>query len=94
MKERQWTGRVWAAGQETPEDLILSRILRLEGLEDGKNRGGNVDSWNRYIYIHGTNKIDELGRAASAGCVRMDPQEVIDLYNRVSKGCCVLITEE
>ena len=94
LKERQWTGQVWHAGQRTDEDLILSRILRLEGLEDGKNRGGRVDSWNRYIYIHGTNDIDKLGEPASAGCVRLDPQDVIDLYGRVSEGCCVLMTEE
>lgn len=94
LKDRQWTGQVWAAGQGTQEDLILSRILRLEGLQDGKNRGGNVDSWNRYIYIHGTNQIDTLGRAASGGCIRLDPQDVIDLYGRVDEGCCVLITKE
>ena len=94
LKERQWTGQVWQAGQSTDEDLILSRILRLEGLEDGKNRGGSVDSWNRYIYIHGTNDVDRLGQPASAGCVRLDPQDVIDLYGRVDEGCCVLVTEE
>ena len=94
LKEQQWTGQVWAVGQASQEDLILSRILRLDGLEDGKNRGGDVDTWNRYIYIHGTNKIDQLGRAASAGCVRLDPRDVMDLYDRVGEGCCVLITEE
>lgn len=94
LKDRQWTGQIWAAGQGVQEDLILSRILRLEGLQDGKNRGGKVDSWDRYIYIHGTNQTDALGRPASGGCIRLDPQDVIDLYNRVSEGCCVLITKE
>ena len=94
LKERQWTGQGWATGQRMEEDLILSRILWLEGLEAGKNRGGNVDSWNRYIYIHGTNQIEELGRAASAGCIRLSPQDVMELYERVSEGCCVLITKE
>jgi hypothetical protein len=94
LKDRQWTGRLWTAGQTEQEDLILSRILRLEGLEDGKNRGGSVDSWNRYIYIHGTNRIDELGRPASGGCIRLDPHTVIDLYDRVNENWYVLITKE
>ena len=72
--------------------MILSPILWLEGLEEGKNRGGDVDTQNRYIYIHGTNQIDVLGQAASAGCIRLDPGNVIDLYERVDVGCCVLIT--
>jgi lipoprotein-anchoring transpeptidase ErfK/SrfK len=92
LKDRQWTGEIWREGQQTDADLMLSRILWLEGLEDGKNRGGDVDSWSRYIYIHGTNQIDDLGKPRSGGCVRLDPQEVIDLYERVEVGCCVLIT--
>jgi L,D-transpeptidase YbiS len=92
LKDREWTGQMWSQSQNTDKDLILSRILWLEGLEDGVNRGGDFDTWNRYIYIHGTNQIEDLGRPASVGCVRLDPQEVIDLYERVDKGCCVLIT--
>jgi hypothetical protein len=92
LKDRQWTGQVWKKGERADADLILSRILRLEGLEEGNNRGGDVDTWNRYIYIHGTNQIEDLGRPASAGCVRLDPRDVIDLYERVDEGCCVLIT--
>jgi hypothetical protein len=92
LKDREWTGQVWHADQDTNEDFILSRILWLEGLEEGINLGGNVDSYSRYIYIHGTNRVDELGRPASAGCIRLDPQEVIDLYERVDQGCPVLIT--
>jgi hypothetical protein len=94
LKSREWDGQVWSEGQTMDKDLILSRILRLEGLEDGKNRGRGIDSWERYIYIHGTNQIGKLGRPASAGCVRLDPEEVIDLYDRVNEGCCVLITKE
>jgi UDP-N-acetylmuramate--alanine ligase len=78
----------------TDGDLILSRILWLEGLEAGKNRGGDVDTRSRYIYIHGTNRIDELGRPASGGCIRMAPTDVIELYNAVAEGCCILITKE
>jgi hypothetical protein len=94
LKDRQWTGEIWKEGEDLLDDLILSRILWLEGAEGGCNRGGNVDSWSRYIYIHGTNQIDDLGRPASAGCVRLDPQDVIDLYERVEVGTSVLITED
>lgn len=93
LKDRQWTGEIWTEGRTSYKDLILSRILWLEGLEDGKNRGGNVDTQNRYIYIHGTNHTDALGRPVSAGCIRLDPQDVIDLYKRVDVGTCVLITK-
>lgn len=94
LKERQWTGEVWTPERGTGEDLILSRILWLEGLEDGKNRGGDVDTRERYIYIHGTNRVDELGRPASGGCVRMEPAEVIELYEAVEEGTLVLITKD
>lgn len=92
LKDREWTGQIWKKGQDTQDDLILSRILWLEGAEEDCNRGGDVDTWSRYIYIHGTNQFDDLGRPASAGCVRLDPQEVIDLYEQVDVGMCVLIT--
>ena len=38
-------------------DAITSRILRLEGLQKGINKGKNVDTLKRCIYIHGTNTI-------------------------------------
>lgn len=94
FKNRQWTGRIWRPGEQTDEDLILSRILWLEGLEDGKNRGGDVDTYSRYIYIHGTNRMDELGRPASGGCIRMNPPDMIGLYEAVEEGCLVLIVED
>jgi UDP-N-acetylmuramate--alanine ligase len=93
LKDREWTGDVWK-GQNSEKDLILSRVLWLEGLEEGVNRGGNVDTQSRYIYIHGTNAVDDLGKPTSAGCVRLDPGEVIDLYERVEVGTYVLITKD
>ncbi|MHC4962077.1 MAG: L,D-transpeptidase family protein [Planctomycetota bacterium] len=92
LKDREWTREVWTEGQHLGQDLILSRILWLEGLEEGVNRGGDVDTWNRYIYIHGTNQVEALGRPASAGCIRLNSREVIDLYERVDVGTPVLIT--
>ncbi|MFC1766491.1 L,D-transpeptidase, partial [Planctomycetota bacterium] len=79
-------------GQESQDDLVLTRILWLRGLEPGKNLGGEVDTWSRYIYLHGTNHVQSLGRPTSHGCVRLDPEEVINLFDRVEKNTRVLIT--
>ena len=92
LKARKWTKKIWQPDQETKDDLILTRILWLRGLEPGKNLGGKVDTWSRYIYIHGTNHVKGLGRPTSHGCVRLDPQEVVDLFDRVDKNIRVLIT--
>ncbi len=93
MKGRKWTGDIWQEAIVSDGDMILSRIMWLKGLEAGKNLGGNVDSYSRYIYIHGTNDVDGLGKPRSHGCVRLDPQEVIDLYNRIEVNCRVLVTD-
>ena len=61
------------------EDLILSRILRLAGLEPGLNQGAGIDSYDRYIYIHGTNHEQHLGTPASHGCIRMANRDIIKL---------------
>lgn len=36
--------------------------------------------------IHGTNKPYAIGRRASSGCIRMYPESIIDIYNRVPVG--------
>ena len=72
-------------------ERITTRILRLDGLEPGVNRGGAVDSRARCIYIHGTNEEDRIGRAASRGCVRMRARDVIELFDRVRDDALVLI---
>ena len=72
-------------------DDITSRILWLEGLEKGKNKGKGIDSFSRYIYIHGTSEEGRLGKPASHGCIRMKNKEVIDLYKLIAIGTLVLI---
>ena len=67
-------------GVDLPDDVIMSRILWLEGMEPGRNKGGYVDTYQRYIYIHGTNHEDDIGTPASIGCIRMRNQDVVDLY--------------
>lgn len=94
LRDREFTGKVWQSGAPAEGDLILTRILRLRGIEPGRNAGPGVDSYARYIYIHGTSAEGELGRPASAGCVRMGNRDVIDLFDRVRVGTPVLITEE
>jgi hypothetical protein len=69
--------------QEKSEDMVLSRILWLSGMEDGKNRGGDVDSHARCIYIHGTDQEHLLGKPASHGCIRMGNGDVVELFRLI-----------
>ena len=73
------------------QDWILTRILWLEGLEVGINKGGKVDSCSRYIYIHGTNEEHLIGTPASHGCIRMRNDDVLDLFEHVQEAERVLI---
>ena len=83
---RRPTGEVW-----TPEmhakypgrDWILTRILWLSGKEPGKNRLGDVDTMRRYIYIHGSHEMAEMGKPGSIGCVRMRNKDIVELYDLV-----------
>lgn len=76
---------------ETHPNLITSRILWLRGLEPGVNQGGNVDTYERYVYIHGTNHEDRLGTPQSAGCVLMRNIEIVELYEEMRAGDLVWI---
>lgn len=78
---------------DLPDDIITSRIMWLQGLQPGLNQGENIDSYQRYIYIHGTSDEDKIGLAASHGCIRMLNNDVIDLFDQVDEGCEVLIVE-
>jgi len=78
-----WKGLPWAP--------ITSRILWLEGLEPGFNRGGHVDSHARYIYIHGTGDEPTLGRPASHGCIHLAAQDLLPLFDKLPTGTLVWI---
>ncbi len=80
---RQYPGRDW----------ILTRILWLQGTEPGVNRGGDLDSYSRYIYIHGAPDDVGMGRPGSRGCIRMTNGDVIELFEMVETGTPVLIKE-
>ncbi len=91
---RQSTGKIadiCYSAETTGQDLILTRIMWLKGLEQNKNSGEGCDSYQRYIYIHGTQEEGLLGTPASHGCVRMSNQDVIELYDCVDEGAFVYI---
>jgi hypothetical protein len=75
------------------DNLITSRILWLRGLEAGVNRGGNVDTYERYVYIHGTNHESRLGEPLSSGCVLMGNLDIVELYEDVRTGDHVFIAD-
>ena len=62
------------------EDFVITRILKLEGLEKGKNKCGNVDTEKRKIYIHGTPEEGLISKPSSHGCIQMKNKDIIELY--------------
>jgi len=80
---------------ETPidseDDFITSRVIWLTGMTEGFNKGGKVDSYKRYIYIHGTHEEGLIGQKASHGCIRMLNHDVIELYELISEKTLVNI---
>lgn len=75
----------------SPEDLITTRILVLDGQEPGLNRGEGIDSQQRGIWIHGTMEEYKIGHPASHGCLRMKNQDIIALFDLVECGTMVEI---
>ena len=91
FKNRRPTKRIINYLPTDKYDYITSRIIRLSGLEDKVNKGGQVDTYNRYIYIHGTPHFDKLGQPESHGCIRMGDNDVISLFNSIKYKTLVLI---
>ncbi len=91
FKSRVPTGYQWqdAPESERVKNLVSTRILRLRGLEAGVNAGPGCDSYDRFIYIHGTSHPELLGRPATAGCPVLQDEEVIELFDRVPEGSVV-----
>jgi lipoprotein-anchoring transpeptidase ErfK/SrfK len=94
FKARRSTGQIAEMNVEGAGDLVTTRIMWLTGLEPGKNSGRGIDSYRRYIYIHGTAEENKIGQKASHGCVRMYNDDVIDLFDLVTEGTEVYIREE
>jgi hypothetical protein len=88
FESRRPVGFTWRG---LPGAKITTRIMWLEGLEPGFNRGGNVDSRARYIYIHGTGDETTLGRPASCGCIHLAANDLIPLFDKLPVGTLVFI---
>lgn len=80
FKQRVPVGH-WSDGMAVDGDLVLSRILRIHGLDPE-----NANTLDRFIYIHGTNHENKLGQPASQGCIRLGNADVIELFNMVEIG--------
>jgi len=93
FRSRGPTKEIWEHGDDTEKDLVLTRILILDGLEPGKNKGGEVDSRKRYIYVHGTNDEARIGTPVSHGCIRLRNEDVITAFDRIPKDTPLLISE-
>jgi len=94
LKGRVWNGAIADIIKEpidTDFDHVTSRILWLDGLEEGKNKGPGIDSRERYIYIHGTAEEGLIGKPASDGCIRMYNKDVIELFDLVDEKAQVWI---
>jgi len=94
LKGRIWTGgiaNIITENIDTDEDLVTSRILWLEGTQEGLNKGPGIDSKSRFIYIHGTAEEGLIGKPASDGCIRMYNEDVIELFAFASLGTEVWI---
>jgi len=70
------------------EDLVMSRILWLDGLD-----AHNANTRERFIYIHGTKHEDKVGSPASCGCIRMRNADVVELFDLVDHDTPVIIEE-
>ena len=94
LKGRVWSGaiaNIITEEVDTDFDHVTSRILWLDGLEIGKNKGMGIDSRTRYIYIHGTAEEGLIGKPASDGCIRMYNTDVIELFELVEEKAQVWI---
>ncbi len=94
---RRPTGEVWTPelGEQFPgRDWILTRILWLSGCQPGYNRLGCVDTMRRYIYIHGSPDIAEMGVPGSHGCIRMRNADIVELFDMIPCYSEVEISED
>jgi hypothetical protein len=95
FKSRQIVGHT--SQPEFANAKITTRILWLEGLEPGLNKGFNggvnVDTHARYIYIHGTADQSSIGRPDSCGCIHLADADLIPLFDLLPGGTLVWIGE-
>lgn len=68
------------------DDLVMTRILWLDGIDPG-----NANTYERFIYIHGTNHEGQIGEPASHGCIRMRNSDLVELFDRVEIDTPIMI---
>lgn len=87
FKNKTYTGKkaqiLHNPTEKSQEDLIITRILTLKGLEESVNSGKGIDSYYRGIFIHGTQEEGLIGTPASHGCIRMKNKDIIELFDMV-----------
>ncbi|MGQ0502242.1 MAG: L,D-transpeptidase family protein [Panacagrimonas sp.] len=96
LVRRRPTGEIWTPQLHAAfpgRDWILTRILWLSGTEVGRNRLGCVDTFRRYIYLHGTPPTTRLGAPGSKGCIRMANDDILALFDRLPTGAEVDLHE-
>ena len=95
FKKKKNTGKIAVINNNNnSKDLITTRIIILEGLESGINKGKGIDSKERNIWIHGTQEEKSIGKPASHGCIRMKNNDIIELFDLVDIDTLVEIIEE
>ena len=83
---RKATGKFFLNALLKNNNVILSlQYSASKGLELGINLGSPVDSFDRYIYIHGTNHEERLGFPASSGCLQMSNNDIMELFDAVDE---------
>ena len=84
FSSRRPTGETYSPtlrAENPKRDWVLTRIMWLSGLEKGKNRLGDCDTMQRYIYIHGSPDTAEMGKPGSHGCIRMYNKDLVELFD-------------
>jgi hypothetical protein len=92
FKGRKPIGTITQIGKD--KAMICHRILWLDGLEPGFNRGGNVDTFTRYIYLHGFGDETTLGHPQSHGCIHVGASDLLPLFDAVPRGTLVWISRD
>lgn len=93
---RRSTGRLWFEREDHGPDqksLVTTRILRLRGLETGTNSGPGIDSFDRFIYLHGTNHPEHFPENISAGCILLRDPDLLRLFESLPSQAHVWLSE-
>lgn len=92
---RKPTGEIYSkklACKYPNRDWILTRILWLKGLEPNFNNGIGCDTYQRYIYIHGTPDSEPMGKPYSHGCIRMHNTDLLKVFELIKENALIYIS--